>query len=104
MSRRIEGPISRDWSFGFVTWSDVFRSYVNLRRSLYAYERKDETHIGANFTFQTLEKGAIEIAQALWGTYKDNQGHNKNVRRKYNQRALRSWFVSCSSSFITNIY
>ena len=42
MSRRIEASVSRDWTFGFVTWNYLFRSALNLTRSLYAYERKME--------------------------------------------------------------
>ena len=55
MSRRIEASVSRDWSFGFVTWSDLFRSTVNLSRSIYAYERKHGKDTGGNFTPQSLE-------------------------------------------------
>ena len=41
MSRRIEASVSRDWSFGFVTWIYLFRSPLNLGRALHAYERKN---------------------------------------------------------------
>ena len=45
MSRCVEASVCRDWTFGFVTWNYLFRSSVNLTRSLYAYERKmDKTY------------------------------------------------------------
>ena len=71
MSRRIEASVSRDWTFGFVTWNYLFRSSVNLTRSVYAYERKDGQDTTATCTPADLEKGAVEIARALWGKYKD---------------------------------
>ena len=77
MSRRVESSVSRDWTFGFVAWNYLFRSSVNLSHSLYAYERKDGKATSANCTPASLEKGAIEVARALWGKYKDV---NKNLK------------------------
>ena len=81
MSRRIEASVSRDSLFGFVTWSYLFRSSVNLSHSSYAYERNDFTSTEGKFTPQSLEKGAIEIAEALWGKYTDMQDKFKSVGR-----------------------
>ena len=67
MSRRIEASLSRDYSFGFVSWNYHFRSDLNLSRSMYAYERKGGVDTGAKFTPQSLEAGAIEITEHLWG-------------------------------------
>ena len=67
MSRRIEASVSRDRLFGLVTWTYVFRSSVQCSHSLYAYEIKDPKHQEGTCTPQSLEKGAIEIARALWG-------------------------------------
>lgn len=39
MSRRIEAQLSHDWQFGFVTLNYLFRSAVNLTRTVYAYNR-----------------------------------------------------------------
>ena len=79
MSRPIEASVSRDWSFGFVTWNYLFRYTVNLSRPIYAYERKHGKDTGANFTPTSLEKGAIQIATALWAKYKDVNGQSKSV-------------------------
>ena len=79
MSRRVESSVSRDWTFGFVAWNDLFRSSVNLSHSLYAYERKDGKATSANCTPASLEKGAIEVARALWGKYKDVSKNLKPV-------------------------
>ena len=67
MSRRIEASVSRDSLSGFVTWNYLFRSFVNLSHSLYAYDRPDPTTAAGTLTPQSLEKGAIEIAKASWG-------------------------------------
>ena len=56
MSRRIEASVSRDSLFGFVTWSCLFRSSVNLSHSLYAYESKDSTSTEGKSSPQSLEK------------------------------------------------
>ena len=74
MSRRIEASVARDYSFGFVSWNYMFRSSLNLSQSLYAYERKTHKATGAKFTPRDLETGAVAIAEALWGKYKDVNG------------------------------
>ena len=33
VSRRVEGQLSRDWLFGFVSWNLLFRSAVNLSKT-----------------------------------------------------------------------
>ena len=79
MSRRIEASVARDYSFGFVSWNYMFRSSLNLSQSLYAYERKNGKATGAQFTPQDIENGAVAIAQALWGKYKDVNGRLQTV-------------------------
>ena len=79
MSRRSEASVSRDWTFGFVSWNYLFRSSVNLTRSIYAYERKDGQDVSKSCTPASLEKGAIEIAKGLWSTYTDVSGRKQSV-------------------------
>lgn len=79
MSRRVEASVSRDWTFGFVTWNYLFRSSVNLARSIYAYERENGKDTLASCTPAPLEKGAIEIAQGLWKQYTDVSGRKQAV-------------------------
>ena len=38
MARRVEAQIQRDWHFGFVSWNYLFKSAINLSRTLYSYE------------------------------------------------------------------
>ena len=38
MARRVEGQLHRDGLFGSVSWNYLFRSAVNLSRTLYSYE------------------------------------------------------------------
>ena len=79
MSRRIEASLSRDYSFGYVTWNYLFRSSVNLSQPLYAYERNNNKATGAKFTPADLEEGAVAIANALSGKYKDVNGKWQSV-------------------------
>ena len=79
MSRRIEASVARDYSFGFVSWNYMFRSSLNLSQSLYAYERTNHKATGAKFTPRDLETGAVAIAEALWGKYKDVNGKLQTV-------------------------
>ena len=79
MSRRIEASVCQDYTFGYVSWNWHFRSELNLSRSLYAYERKNGVNTGASFTPQSLEAGAIEITELLWGSYKDCNGKMQKV-------------------------
>ena len=57
----------------------MFRSNINLTQSLFAYERKNNKDTGAKFTPADLEEGAISIAKALWGKYRDLRGKMQNV-------------------------
>ena len=66
MARRIEAQVSRDWFFGFVTWNYLFRSAVNLSRTMYSYETV-KTSEGKSLTAEDLQKGAVEICKALSG-------------------------------------
>ena len=79
MSRRIEASLSRDYILGFVTWNCLFRSSVSLSQSLYAYERNTVKAIGAKVTPADREEGAVAIATALWGKYKDVNGKWQSV-------------------------
>ena len=79
MSRRAEASVSGDYSFGFLTWNYLFRSSINLTQSLFAYERKNNKSTGAKFSPQDIEEGAISIAKALWGKYKDLRGKSQSV-------------------------
>ena len=74
MARRIEAQLQRDWNFGFVSWNYVFRSAVNLSRTLYSYENASTPEGRRAFTSEELEDGAISICKALRGQYRDTSG------------------------------
>ena len=46
---------------------------------MYAYERKNGQSTDVKFTADSLEKGAVQIAIALWGNYKDTNGQLNTV-------------------------
>ena len=79
MARRVEAQMSRDWLFGFVSWNYVFRSSINLSRTLYSYEKVSGSE-HRSLTASELEDGAISICKALYGKYTDLDGKVKDVR------------------------
>ena len=78
-ARRIEGQVSRDWTFGFASWNFVFRSAVNLSRTLLAYDSTSAEKTEGKLTPQMLQEGAVEICKGLRGKYIDVDGKKKNV-------------------------
>ena len=79
MARRVEGQLHRDGLFGFVSWNYLFRSAVNLSRTLYSYE-SPENGTCKGFTAKDLQEGAISICRALYGKYTDVNGKLMDVR------------------------
>ena len=79
MARRVEGQLGRDGLFGFVSWNYLFRSAVNLRRTLYSYETPEHGSC-KGFSATELEEGAISICRALYGKYQDVNGKTLEVR------------------------
>ena len=71
MSRRVESQLTRDWTFGYTTWNVLFRSAVNLSRSIYTYDTPVLQDNGEwqKLTTSALEDAACEILRALHGTY-----------------------------------
>ena len=79
MARRIEAQLQRDWHFGFVSWNYLFRSAINLSRTLYSYENVATDQGRRSLRADELEQGAISIVKALHGKYTDQDGKLKNV-------------------------
>ena len=78
MARRIEGQLSRDYSFRFVSWNYVFRTAINLSHDIYSYA--DTLQAGSRLTAADIEAGAVRIRQALKGEYTDSAGKKQLVR------------------------
>ena len=79
MSRRVEAQLARDWHFGFVSWNFLFRSVVNLSRTMFAYNRGKAEH-GGFMDAADIEAGAISLCKALYGSYRDESGALRAVR------------------------
>ena len=82
MSRRVESQLVRDWTFGYTTWNVLFRSAVNLSRSVYSYDTpvlQDSGEWG-KLTAAALEGAALEILRALQGTYATPDGRRLPVK------------------------
>ena len=74
MARRCEASLQNDCSFGFVSWNYFFRSAVNMSRTACAYARTYGQHTDSALTATKLEEGALQIVNALWGSYKTPSG------------------------------
>ena len=85
ISRRVEQQLRRDWLLDFTMGSVLFRSSLNMCRTVYSYAslKRDDGSYG--FTAAELEQGAIEICQALKGTYKDLDDKVKKVNGDYSK-------------------
>jgi len=79
MARRVEAQLCRDWHFGFVTWNYLFRTSINLSRTVMSYETKGDQD-GPDVTAKILEEGAICLFRALGSTYKDMNGRTQSVK------------------------
>ena len=79
IARRVEQQLKRDWCLGFGSQNYLFRSTLNLSRTLYSYatERREDGTRG--FSGKELEEGAISICNALAGKYRDLDGKIKKV-------------------------
>ena len=79
MSRRIEAQMQRDWHFGFVSWNYIFRSAINLSRTLYSYESIILEGGKKAVTAEELQAGAIFLCKALHRKYLDVNGKLQSV-------------------------
>ena len=83
MARRIEAQINRDWTFGFASWNLLFRSAVNLARTIDSYEAPvydEDSNTYRKLSPQDLEHGALQLVAALQGSYRDMSGKLKPVK------------------------
>ena len=81
ITRRCEKKtLSNSWDLGFCISSLLFRSKLNMSRSLYAFENERRAGGGFGFTPQELEGASVEICNALASTYKDARGRTLQVK------------------------
>ena len=78
MARRVESQLSRDWHFGFATWNYMFRTSINMSRTLYT-EQAASTSRSGELTAKDYEEGAICLLKALSGPYLDPNGKKRPV-------------------------
>ena len=89
IARRVEQQVKRDWLLGFSQHNYLFRSALNLIRTVYSYEtfQGEDGHKG--FTGKEIEEGAISICNALVGKHRDPQG----VLRPVNGDMTKVWYA-----------
>ncbi len=82
MARRCEAQINRDWVFGFVSWNLLFRSAVNLSRTVHTYGTPvydERTNKFRTLTARDIEAGAVQLVRALNSQYIDSTGKPRPV-------------------------
>ena len=82
MARRCEAQINRDWVFGFVSWNLLFRSAINLSRTVHTYGTPVYDERGKRFrtlTGRDIEAGAVQLVRALNAQYIDATGKPRPV-------------------------
>ena len=83
LSRRCEAQVNRDWIFGFALWNLYFRSKINLapRSQIYDTDVYDEKrHIFRRLQSQDIEDGALQLVNALGGSYTDAKGNLRPIK------------------------
>ena len=106
MARRIESQINRDWSFGFVSWNLLFRSAVNLARTIDSYEAPvydEERNTFRKLSAQDIEQGAMQLVRSLEGSYTDVQGKIKPVKGDLNKLAYVKHLKPAARKLLHNI-
>ena len=78
MSRRVESQLHRDWNFGYASWNLLFRSTINMTRTLYSYEGRSNDE-GSSMTAKEMEEGIVQLCRALFAHYTDTSGKSKPV-------------------------
>ena len=78
IARRAEAQFKRDWSLTYTLWNYVFRTKVNLSRTVYAYDTSKEDS-NDKVTGKDLEVAAVSICKALKGKYRDAAGKIRAV-------------------------
>ena len=62
MCRRVEAQLSRDWNFGFVSWSYKFHSSINLSRTFFVYGHKSQSEESSAFTRKIDDNESTSVA------------------------------------------
>ena len=86
MTRRVESQFRRDWRFGFTMSSVLFQSAVNMARSVRLADYRKDGQAECQYSQGELERAAVSIVEALYGTYKDpSTGKTANVRGDFSK-------------------
>ena len=80
ITRRCEKALSNSWDLGFCISNLLFRTKMNMSRSLFAFEAEARAEGGCGFTPKELENAACEICNAMFGEYRDETGRRQKVQ------------------------
>ena len=105
MARRVESQLVRDWTFGYTTWNLLFRSAVNLSRTVYTYQTPFINEKGGmrSLTATDLEEAALEILRGLQGSYTDSSGRVMPVNGNFAKLAHCSTLSSPARRILANL-
>jgi hypothetical protein len=79
MVRRVEAQFRRDWTFTYTLWNYLFRTSVNLSRTIYSYGKGKDVDT-TSMNCKDLEEAAVSICKAMKGKFTGPDG----VQRKVN--------------------
>ena len=86
MTRRVESQFRREWRFGFTLSSVLFQSSVNMARSVRLADYRKDGQTECQYSQSELERAAVSIVDALYGTFKDpSTGKHANVRGDFSK-------------------
>ena len=79
MVRRVEAQFRRDWFFTYTLWNNLFRTSVNLSRTVVTYSKGAAVDMG-DASCKDLEAAALSICTALRGKYRCADGVERPVK------------------------
>ena len=101
MAWRIESQLHLDWNFGFVSWNLLFRPFVHLSQTFFAYSNCTPDH--QPMTKTMLEEGAIQLCRGLCEKYVDVDCKMQFVRDYVSKIRYLRYFSTAAGRLLQNI-
>ena len=103
VARRVESQLRRDWLLHFSAGNLLFRSTVNLARTVHSYETAKRGQGNQGFAAAELEEGSIAICKALQGSYKDHNGRVQKVKGDFTKVHLVTGLPDAAKCMLKNV-
>ena len=104
IARRVEAQFKRDWMLTYSLWNYIFRTKVNLSRTVYAYDTSKDGS-GDRVTGKDIEEASKSICKALKGKYRDPAGKVRPVNGDLTKVkfATKPPLNSCAKKLLNNL-